>query len=224
MMPFAIPKAQRFIHQHHSRLVIAIGFGTGIALTLPTVWAVLTRTLIGWNIGVWFYLILMLRLMARANRTQVCKIAQQEYRSRLAELSIMSLAALASLAAIISELSSLKELTTDQRILHYAFTGITVVGSWCLIAVLFTLHYAHLFYTASPGQPTLMFPDKEPNPDYWDFLYFSFTIAVATQTSDVMIMSRDMRKTVMAQSILSFIFNVTIVGLSINIVASLINA
>jgi len=32
-----------------------------------------------------------------------------------------------------------------------------------------------------------------------------------------------MRKTVLAQSILSFFFNATIVGLSINIVASLLN-
>ena len=36
----------------------------------------------------------------------------------------------------------------------------------------------------------LGFPDKETNPDYWDFLYFSFTIAVAAQTSDIAVLSR----------------------------------
>jgi uncharacterized membrane protein len=60
------------------------------------------------------------------------------------------------------------------------------------------------------------------NPDYWDFLYFSFTIAVAAQTSDVIIMNRSTRKTVLAQSILSFLFNVAILGFSINIAAGLL--
>jgi len=53
-------------------------------------------------------------------------------------------------------------------------------------------------------------------------LYFSYTIAVAAQTSDVSVMSRSMRKIVLAQSILSFFFNLAILGLSINIAASLV--
>ena len=78
------------------------------------------------------------------------------------------------------------------------------------------------FYRSSAARRALCFPDKEENLDYWDFLYFSFTIAVAAQTSDVTVMSHSMRKTVLAQSILSFLFNVTIIGLSINIAASLV--
>ena len=68
----------------------------------------------------------------------------------------------------------------------------------------------------------MKFPDAELNPDYWDFLYFSFTIAVAAQTSDVVVMSSGMRKAVLAQSVLSFLFNAAIIGLSINIAAGLI--
>ncbi|HXA46550.1 MAG TPA: DUF1345 domain-containing protein, partial [Burkholderiaceae bacterium] len=88
----------------------------------------------------------------------------------------------------------------------------------------FTFHYAHLFYRAAPGSGPLplLFPDNEKNPDYWDFLYFSFTIAVAAQTSDVSVQTRTMRKVVLAQSVLSFLFNVAIIGLSINIAASMV--
>ena len=53
---------------------------------------------------------------------------------------------------------------------------------------------------------------------------FSFTIAVAAQTSDVIVMSRSMRKVVLAQSVLSFLFNVAILGLSINIAAGLVGS
>jgi uncharacterized membrane protein len=55
-------------------------------------------------------------------------------------------------------------------------------------------------------------------------MYFAFTIAVAVQTSDVSVKTTAMRGTVLAQSVLSFFFNLAILGLSINIAASLINA
>ena len=58
-------------------------------------------------------------------------------------------------------------------------------------------------------------------PDYSDFLYFSFTIAVASQTSDVTVTTRAMRRLVLLQAVLSFIFNTTILAFSINIAASL---
>jgi uncharacterized membrane protein len=212
----------RFI-RHRPRLTIAISVGISVALTLPSAWPLITRSLAAWNVTVWFYLILMTWLMMRASHARVRKIAQQEDKSGFVVLLIMSIAAVASFAAIILELVSLKGLSMEFRLVHYALTGATVCGSWLLIGILYTFHYARLFYTSPPELPALIFPDKEPNPNYWDFLYFSFTIAVAAQTSDITVMTRPMRKTVLAQSILSFFFNVTIVGLSINIVAGLLN-
>ncbi len=211
------------IISHRHRLVLAIGLAIGVGLNLPGDWRLITRCLIAWNIGVWFYLCLMAWLMVNAHHIHVRTIAHQEHRSRMSELTIMSMAAFASLAVITMELTSLNDFPAHQRVMHYLFTGITVFGSWCLIIVLFTLHYAHLYYTACVEQPTLEFADKILTPDYWDFLYFASTIAVAAQTSDVLVKSKAMRKTVMAQSVMSFIFNVAIVGLSINIVAGLLN-
>jgi uncharacterized membrane protein len=88
---------------------------------------------------------------------------------------------------------------------------------------MFTLHYGHMYYRAQEELRPLRFPDHDTlEPDYWDFLYFSFTIAVAAQTSDVTVMTQDMRKVVLAQSVLSFLFNAAIIGLSINVAAGLI--
>jgi uncharacterized membrane protein len=63
-----------------------------------------------------------------------------------------------------------------------------------------------------------------PEPGYWDFLYFSFTIGVAAQTADVSVMRTPARKIVLAQSVLSFIFNAAIIGMAINIAAGGIGA
>ena len=126
-------------------------------------------------------------------------------------------------AAILLELTSAKDLDLRHRLLHYGLTGATVFGSWCMVGTMFAFHYARNFYRSAPGRRALRFPD-DGEPDYWDFLYFSFTIAVAAQTSDISVMTRDLRKAVLAQSVLSFLFNAAIIGLSINIAAGLVGA
>jgi uncharacterized membrane protein len=214
---------RRFV-SHRPRLSIALAVGLVTGLVMPDHWHPISRALIGWNVTVWSYLILMGWLMMRASHGRVCKIAAQEDKGAVTVLAIMSIAAVFSLAAIVLELSAIKDLTLAHRLARYALTASTVFGSWCLVATLFTFHYAHVFYTSPVERRALGFPDQEPHPDYWDFLYFSFTIAVAAQTSDVTVMSRSMRKTVLAQSILSFLFNVAILGLSINIAASLVGS
>lgn len=204
------------------RLLIAIGIGFFITLLLPSSWNFVTRMLAGWNIAVWSYLILASWLMMHASSDRVKTIAEQEDNSAIAVLVIMSIAATLSLAAIVFELASVKEASSTVRPLHYAFTIVTVVGAWLLVGIVYTFHYAHLFYRSPSRQRALHFPEEEAHPDYWDFLYFAFTIAVAAQTSDISIMSRTMRKAVLAQSVLSFLFNAAIVGLSINIAAGLV--
>lgn len=206
------------------RLTSAIAAGVGVGLVVPWQWNPVTRALIGWNATVWLYLCLMGWLMMRASHAKVRHIAEQEDKSAVVILAIMSIAAMVSIAAIILELSAVRGLPLSRRLAHYAFTGSTVLGSWCLVATLFTFHYARVYFQSPVEERALRFPDKDENLDYWDFLYFSFTIAVAAQTSDVTVMSHSMRKTVLAQSILSFLFNVAILGLSINIAAGFVGS
>jgi uncharacterized membrane protein len=212
----------RFVH-HRPRLAIAFVIGISAGFFLPGSWPDLTRCLTGWNVGVWSYLMSVAWLVLRATPAKVRAIAEQEDNSAAAVLAVMSIAAVISMAAIALELATSRQLTFGDRLLRYGFTAATVIGAWLLVGMLFTFHYAHMYYQSPAQQRPLVFPEREANPDYWDFLYFSFTIAVAAQTSDVMVTTRGMRKVVLAQSILSFLFNVTILGLSINIAASLVS-
>lgn len=88
---------------------------------------------------------------------------------------------------------------------------------------MYCFHYAHVYYTANKNTLPLEFPEGHIQPNYWDFLYFSFTLSVAVQTSDVQIKTRGMRKLVLGHCVLAFFFNLVILGLSVNIAAGLIN-
>jgi uncharacterized membrane protein len=206
------------------RLLVAIAIGIACGLLLPEHWSAVSRALIGWNTTVWFYLVLVAWLMMRSTHVQVRRIAEQEDRSASVILVIMTIAAIVSLAAIVLELATVKDLSLAHRLAHYGFTAATVVGSWFLVGALFTFHYARTYYQSPIDERALRFPDDERSPDYWDFLYFSFTIAVAAQTSDIAVMTRALRKAVLVQSVLSFFFNAAIVGLCINIAAGLVGS
>jgi uncharacterized membrane protein len=111
--------------------------------------------------------------------------------------------------------------------IHLLMSLVAVICSWMLVHTVFGLRYAHTFY-GDPDGPAgpkshaggLEFPgDREP--DYMDFAYFSFTIGMTFQVSDVVITSRDFRKLVLAHGMLSFGFNTVILALTLNTVSAL---
>ena len=209
-----------FLARTHPRLSAAATLGVAVGILAPAD-SIISKILFGWNAGVWSYLVLMLWLAARAKAPDVKRIAEVEDENAGLVLLVVCIAAIASLATITFELAGSKALETTPKLLHYGFTALTVIGSWLLIGVIFSVHYARLFYTWEGKAPALRFAEGLTTPNYWDFLYFSFTISAAVQTSDVGVATRDLRKIVLAQSLIGCLFNTAIVGFSINIAAGL---
>jgi len=205
----------------HPRLSIAALAGLASAWLIPGA-DTIQRILAGWNIGVWLYLLLVLWLTCQATPEKVRTVARVEDENAGLVLFTVCIAAIASLAAVTLQLASSRGLQGTDQALHYLYTGLTIAGSWLLIGCIFSLHYARLFYTSEGDDPALRFADGERNPDYWDFHYFSFTISVAVQTSDVGVSGRGMRKVVLAHSLVGFVFNTAILGFTINIAAGLL--
>ncbi len=205
----------------HPRLSIATLLGLLGGLLIPAD-NLIQRILLGWNIGVWLYLVLVLWLTWRATPDKVRRVAGIEDENAGMVLFTVSVAAIASLAAVTLELAASRGLEGAARALHYGFTGLTVAGSWLLIGTIFSLHYARLFYLTDQHEPPLRFADAERHPDYWDFHYFAFTLNVAVQTSDVGVAGRSLRRVVLAHSLVSFVFNTAILGFTINIAAGLL--
>jgi uncharacterized membrane protein len=208
---------------YRPRAVIALVIGVLVTVLVPGPLRPIVRGLVGWDTAVWLYLVLIWIQMASAGRDSVQKLARREDENAGTVLLVITIAAMASVLAIIVELAAAKSLGFKSALPNYLLTGLTMMGAWFLIPTIFTLHYARHYYQ-SGAETSLKFPDAHLEPDYWDFLYFSFTIAVASQTSDVVLRSTQVRRTALAQSILSFFFNAAVLGLCVNTAAGLLGS
>lgn len=204
------------------RLLTAILVGSALAAAWPGMMSLQTRLLIGWNLVVWIYLPLALWMMlGRAGSVDVQSRAQRLNEGVVTMLALAALGALASMAAITLELQAARQ-QHDPRYVLLALT--TVAGSWLLLPVEFGIAYASRYHSGGKAGHGLEFPgDDDGPPDYGDFLYFSITVAATSQTSDVCVSSRSMRRLVLVQSLLAFVFNTGVLALSINILAGLIS-
>ncbi|MBB4102154.1 DUF1345 domain-containing protein [Allorhizobium borbori] len=180
------------------------------------------RALLVWNLAILVYLAVVWSRMLTSGVERLKRRAADLDFSDSVILILSILAALASLVGIAFEVIGSREGPMDAKIIGATFAMVTVLMAWTFLHTLFTLHYAHRFYSDDGDGGGLLFPEQEEEPGYWDFLYFGFTIGVAAQTADVSVTSTRMRRLVTLHSILSFLFNTTILALAINIGASLV--
>lgn len=221
---FAIPLSLKHYWQVRPRLLISVGVGLLCIGSLPADLSWLQRLIIGWNVMAWIYLLCLWHLMLGSTPQRTRQLAHEQDESASQVLAMVSLGCVVSMLAILFELGNANQGSDAFKTLHLALTGTTLVVSWLLLPTAFTMHYAHLFYRQRTDTEVLplLFPGKLNKPDYWDFAYFSFTIAVASQTADVAVGTADVRKVTLLQSVISFVFNMLILGLSINVGAGLL--
>ncbi len=204
----------------HIKLLTSVVAGVVLFFLLPAQWDELTRVLVSWNAGVTLFVVWVLLWMSGCSAEQLHIKYKEEDETAAIILVTVVCAALLSLVAIILLLSTVKQVVGAERALHVGLAALTVMSSWFLVPTMFTLHYADAFYSATDEDRPLLFPQTR-RPVFWDFAYFSFTIAAACQTADVSTANTPIRKTVLAHSVIAFVFNAFILGFAVNISAGL---
>jgi uncharacterized membrane protein len=192
-----------------------------VLMALPSEWTVNSRLLAAWDIGVLCYLSLAGTMAVRSSTDMMQQRAASEDVGAVAVLILTLAAALASLAAIAIELQGIHDDIASQQVTRLSIATVAILCSWFFVHTIYAIHYAHEYYGDAGERRGLIFP-HESKPDYWDFLYFSFNFGAAGQTSDVVIVSKRMRRRAFGQTIVSFLFNTTILALAVNIGAGLL--
>ena len=219
----------RLLQPITSRPHLAIGTLVGLSVfAVSGHWFArgVTRGIVGWDCGVIVFIVLSLASMIDSNyqRMRARAIAHDEGRHFM--LGLAMVAAIASVAAIVAELSSAKSRGNVYELFSVGLTAGTIALSWFFVHLVFAIHYAHVYYMAeeesldAAHKCGLEFPDDE-EPDYWDFLYFSVGLGATSQTADVNIRSKEIRRIATAHSLIAFGFNTAILATMINLAAGL---
>jgi uncharacterized membrane protein len=210
------------------RLILAGVIGLAGAVAIPSHYGPTVRALLGWELAVGSFIVLILRMMAGSTPDHMRLRAAQQDQGKPVILTAIVAGALFSLAALVLIQKPLKSAEGAALAFYLGIMASTIFLSWFLVHMVFTLHYAHAYYGAAEDENDedglvggLDFP-SEKQPDYWDFMYFSFVIGMTCQVSDVQVTGRKLRRLALIHGIVSFFFNTIILALTINIVASVI--
>jgi len=200
-----------------SSLLVAVLSAGVAALWLRPV----TALLIGWDVGVALYIVLASILMRKATVASMRRRAHQLDPGKWGVLGGAVLVAIASLVAIGVELIAAKG--SPHAGVAAGLAAATVLLSWAFLHVFFAQHYAHDYWLdgPTPGERSLDFPGND-QPDYLEFLYFSFTVGMTAQVSDVTTRSAAIRRLVLMHGALSFLFNTAVLALGVNLAAGLV--
>lgn len=208
------------------RLFVALAVGLAVRPLMPDSLVREARLALAWDAAAITYLGLVLFMAVRSHAETMRRRAAEEDSSVAVSLTIAVLAAGLSILAITTLLVSASGLPEPTRTLHLVLGATTTFLSWLFVHALFAVHAAHLYYAPRDGAPGeirggLDIPG-EPEPDYFDFLYFSLVIGMTAQTADVNITGREMRRTALLHGMVSFVFNTLVLAFAVNIAAGLL--
>jgi uncharacterized membrane protein len=219
----ALPWVVGLTAPHKLALALAVGALSYIG-THP--WLLMhTRLLIAWNAGASMYLILGWLAVARADAEMTRVRAQLYDQTGYVIFMLVAVAASASVVAIGFLVGDAKQLPFGERAAHLTLSISALLVSWLLIQTLFAFHYARCYYWREGSSREhirgLRFPG-DAEPDYLDFVYYSFVVGMTSQVSDVSVIARHMRRITLIHGVLAFVFNIAILAMSINIIGGMI--
>jgi len=206
-----------------TRLTIAGVAGVAAFYLWPLTWPLAMRSAIGWDLGVALFLALTSLAVGDASPERLRRRASQQDSKMWIILAIIVVAAATSLGSLAFVMQKAPEGGGPSLTTRILVASLTLIISWIFVHSTFAIRYAHYFY----GDPEpkgrrrggLAFPGVE-NPDFWDFVYYSFVVGMTCQVSDVQVTSRSMRRLTLAHGVLSFFFNAGVLALAVNILAS----
>jgi uncharacterized membrane protein len=197
-------------------LVIGLIGGTVAAVFLPWEGA----ALLGWDLTAALYVVRVWVRVLPMSATECSEHAVKEDPSLALADSVIVVAAIAELASVGLILGKVANAHGGMKAFLLTIGVLSVILAWGAVHTMFSLRYARIYYSGPDGG--IDFNEKSP-PDYSDFAYLAFTIGMTFQVSDTDLTSKAMRRTALRHALISYLFGAVIIGLIINVVASLLH-
>lgn len=174
--------------------------------------------LAAWDSGGLSMLLLAWLTIARCSATATQRRAAAEDPGRTSVYALVLFSSGSSLLSTIALVHRARSLPGSEGNVLVALCLANVALCWALTHTAFTLRYAHLYYREDEeGVGGVEFAGGTP-PTYFDFAYLAFTIGMCFQVSDTSVSSPQIRRTVLLNAVLSFIYNTAILAFVLNLV------
>lgn len=200
------------------RAIVAIAAGAvaaaatvpalGFAAALLVGWSVLALTSVIW--------VLVMVWPMDAERTRAHATTEDPGR-QLARL-VALVGSLVSLGAVGIVLIQTRERSQAEALLLAAIAVVSVVSSWALVQVDYMLRFAARYYAEPVGGIDF---NQDEDPEYTDFAYFAVGLGMTYQVADTSVRTNEIRRIVIAQTLLAYLFGSVILASIINLVAGI---
>ncbi|MDN3494652.1 DUF1345 domain-containing protein [Planococcus sp. APC 4015] len=180
----------------------------GLAAALVAGWAALAMTTTVWTVvTVW-------PMDAAATRSHA--VTEDPGRSVAALVAVIG--SVASLGAVGIVLIQTGERSEAESYLLAAIAVVSVAASWTLIQTDYMLRVARIYYSEPVGGIDF---NQSDDPTYSDFAYFSLGIGMGYQVGDTSVRTNQIRRLVIGQALLAYLFGAVIIGTVVNLVLDL---
>jgi uncharacterized membrane protein len=196
-------------------VVAGLVAGAAVARLVPWQAAVLG----GWSVAALVYVVWVLCAITGKDTAATARIATREDGSRTAADLMLLCAAVGSLGAVLLSLVKASAEHGGTKAMLTVVAVVSVVLSWAVVHMTFTLRYARLFFTRPQGG--IDFHDDHKDASYLDFAYVAFTIGMTYQVSDTDLTNRQIRSAALRHALLSYLFGTVIIAMTINVIAGL---
>lgn len=203
-----------------ARKRVMVAFVAGILASAAagpfTPWQV--AWLIGWDVAAIVFLVWVWSSIWRLDGEATASVSTAGDSRSTADIVLIA-ASVASLVGVGFALVKAGSEHGTPRAYIAAVAVLTVTLSWAAVHSVFTLRYASLYHREGGG---IDFTEGDRLPDYRDFAYVAFTIGMTFQVSDTDLTSFAIRRTVLRHALLSYLFGIVIVAITINVVANML--
>jgi len=213
-----LPKRTGFWSPHRAlgRLLLAVAVGVVTAVVIPATAGGPLRTVAAWDAGALVLLVLVWRIILSCSPEETARRAATEDVGRSFVWAAVLLGSTVSIFAANVALRNARTMAPQAERELTLLCLLAVATAWFLCHTTYAMRYAHLYYRDDGDLGGLGFPGTEM-PSLLDFAYYSFTIGMCFQVSDVTVTQHRMRLATLVHALLSFAFNTAVLALALNL-------
>jgi uncharacterized membrane protein len=198
--------------------MVALGLGVALGLVVGPFLGWAAALLAGWSGFAVTSVVWIAVLIWPMDAAQTRIHARREDPGRSLSRLVALIGSVASLGAVTIVLIQTQNTSELESYLLAAIAVVSVAASWALIQVDYMLRVANIYYGDPVGGIDF---NQHEDPSYTDFAYFSLGIGMGYQVGDSAVRTNEIRRLVIAQSLLAYLFGAVIIGTVVNLVIDL---